>query len=59
MSVYWLAEKLGKFVHEVEELTPNELAEYLAYFKLKMEEEKKEADKARRARTTKGRPRKR
>lgn len=42
MSVYWLAEKLGKFVHELEEeLTPADLAEYLAYFKLKGEEEEK------------------
>lgn len=41
-----VAEQLGKFSHEVEELTPNELADWLAYFKLKREAEKKAYDEA-------------
>jgi hypothetical protein len=37
---------LGKFVHEVEnELTPTDLAEYLAYYKIKADDEKKAAEK--------------
>jgi hypothetical protein len=42
-----VAENLGKFAHEVEELTPDELADWLAYFKLKREAEKKAQDEAR------------
>jgi hypothetical protein len=37
---------LGKFVHEVEdELTPQDLAEYLAYYKIKAADEKKAYEK--------------
>lgn len=57
MSVIWVAEKLGKFIHEVEKLTPDEFAEYLAYFKLKLEEEKKLSKQAFDKQNRKGRPR--
>lgn len=56
MSVLWLAETLGKFVHEVEELTTDQLAEYMAYFKIKADEQKKEAKRNQTPKTpTKGR----
>lgn len=37
----FVAEQLGKFEHEVAELTPDEFARWLAYFKLKREREEK------------------
>jgi len=52
-----LAEKLGKFVHQIEELTPDEFAEYLAYYKIRADEDKKEARKLEQQRARKGRRR--
>lgn len=46
MTVYWLSEKLGVFAHEIEEkLNSTQLAEYMAYFKIKQKEEEKEMKK--------------
>ena len=44
--MFYLAERFGKFVHEVEGLRSEHLAEYLAYFKIKREEEEKALKKA-------------
>jgi hypothetical protein len=48
--MFQIAEKFGKLVHELGDLTTADLAEYLAYFKIKREEEakahKKNANKA-------------
>jgi hypothetical protein len=39
--MFQIAEKFGKLVHELGDLTTADLAEYLAYFKIKREEEAK------------------
>lgn len=58
MSIFWLADKLGKFVHEIEDnLTIDEVADYLAYYTIQAEEEKQEADKIRKSNANKGRRR--
>ena len=39
-----IAERLGKFAHEVEsELTTDDLSDYLAFFKIKADNERKAA----------------
>lgn len=46
MTVYWLSEKLGILAHELsEKLDAKDLAEYMAYFKIKKYEEEKEMKK--------------
>ena len=44
--IYAVAELLGKFPHEVAELSPDELSGILAYVKLRNEKEKKAHDAA-------------
>lgn len=45
--MYYLAERFGQMVHQMEEeLTPEDLAYYLAYVKIKHEDELKHAKQA-------------
>jgi len=44
----YVAEQLGKFEHEVRELPAEEFARWVAYFNIKVKEEKKAIDKNRR-----------
>ena len=42
MAVHVIAEKLGKFAWEVQDqMTPRELAKWLAFYKIRREEEEK------------------
>jgi hypothetical protein len=44
----FVAAQLGRFEHEVRQLTVSEFARWIAYFNIKVKEEKRAADKARR-----------
>lgn len=45
--MYYLAERFGQMVHVMEEeLTPEDLANYLAYVKIKHDDEVKQAKQA-------------
>lgn len=57
MMVMTLAHELHKSVPEIEDLAPDEFAEWVAFFKIRQADEKKAADKARQARGRKGRTR--
>lgn len=46
-----LGEALGKFAYEILELSPTEYAMWLAYFKVKAEELKKQTKRAKKGRT--------
>lgn len=45
-AIHFIAEKIGKFAWEVAQLTPDEFYDWLAYFKIQQEEEKKAFEKA-------------
>lgn len=44
----FIAEQLGKFESEILGLSISEFARWIAYFRIKVEEEKKQADRRRR-----------